>query len=81
MTLATEVVDSFISGRGKGLMDFGYTRCLWLDIVVVAEGDIGGGTPNVLLEAWIVDKGIPVFLDPPNSLITIKFLLAHRVVS
>jgi hypothetical protein len=39
-TLATEVVDVFISGRSKGLMELGDASGLWLDIVVVAESDV-----------------------------------------
>ena len=49
MSLATEVIDFLVSSTGKGLMNLGDTCGFGLDVVVVAEGDIGVGAPDVLL--------------------------------
>ena len=61
-------------------MDFGYIRRLGLHVVVIAEGHIGVGTPDILLKSGIVDKGVTVLLNTVDGLVAFDLLFADGIL-
>ena len=51
----------------------------WYLVVVVAESNVRQRTPNVFLQAWIIDKGITIVLNAKDGIVAVCLLLADGV--